>query len=218
MTTSAATRGVAVAVEATIDAGAEVARGVGQAEVVRPEVVPPLGDAMGLVDHEQADARLAHPLDEPGRGEALRSHVEEAHLAGGRPLDHLGVRARVLLGVDERDAVREPARAERLHLVLHERHERRHHDREVVAQQRRELVAERLAGARGHDHEHVAAGEGGLAGLELAGPEGGETEVLPQSCGEIWHVIHPSGGGGGRGPPKRLCCTEVSIRCAESGA
>ena len=123
--------------EATIDAGAEVARGVGQAEVVGPEVVPPLGDAVGLVDHEQADARLAHPLDEPGRGEALGRHVEQAQLAGGRPLDRLGVAPRILLGVDERDPVPEPARAERLDLVLHQRHERRHHDRQVVAQQRR---------------------------------------------------------------------------------
>ena len=85
-TTSAATRGVAVAVEATIDARAEAARGVGQAEVVGPEVVPPLGDAMGLVDHEQADARLAHPLDEPRRREALGSDVEKPQLARRRPL------------------------------------------------------------------------------------------------------------------------------------
>ena len=38
--------------------GAERPRGVGEAEVVGPEVVAPLRDAVGLVDHEQAHPHL----------------------------------------------------------------------------------------------------------------------------------------------------------------
>ena len=63
---SAATCGVAVAVEATIAPGAEPARGVGEAEVVGPEVVPPLRDAVRLVDDEEPDVDLAIASRNPG--------------------------------------------------------------------------------------------------------------------------------------------------------
>ena len=46
---------------------AEPARGVAQAEVVGAEVVAPLGDAVRLVDDEQADVDLADGLQENGR-------------------------------------------------------------------------------------------------------------------------------------------------------
>jgi hypothetical protein len=53
-----------------------------------------------LVHHEEPDVDLAHPLEEPDRREALRSHVEQTQLARRRPPQRLGVRAGVLLGVD----------------------------------------------------------------------------------------------------------------------
>jgi len=115
-----------------------------------------------------------------------------------------------LLRVHQRDAVRQPARVQGLDLVLHERHERRDDDRQVVAQQRRQLVAERLARAGGHDDEHVASGQSGLAGLTLAGPEGGETEVLPQCCGEIRYASHPNDGFGQRRREIPLCDEEFA--------
>ena len=86
--TSRATRGVAVAVEATSARAPSVARGVGEAEVVGPEVVPPLRDAVRLVDHEQADAHLAHALEEAGRGEALGRHVEQAQVTRRGAREH----------------------------------------------------------------------------------------------------------------------------------
>ena len=156
-TMSSATCGVAVAVEATMACGAEPARGVGQPEVVRPEVVAPLGDAVRLVDHEEADPRLADALEEPGRGEPLGRDVEQPRAPGHRAVDRRAVRRRVLLRVDERDLAGRDA-LERLHLVLHQRDERRDHQREVGPHQRGQLVAERLARARRHDDEHVAPG------------------------------------------------------------
>src|SRR5215211_2030217 len=88
------------------------------------------------------------------------------------------------------------ARPERLDLVLHERHERRHHDGEVITQESRELVAERLSGPRGDDHQHVTVRQCGLAGLELARPEAPEAEVLTKGRGEV-HGGHPSAARGG---------------------
>ena len=166
-------------------ARAERPRRVGEAEVVGPEVVSPLGDAVGLVDHEQPDAGRSHPLHESPCREALGRHVEEAQVPGDRPLERSGVRARVLLGVDQRNLVAQAARLKRLHLVLHERHERRHHHRQVVAQERGQLVAERLARPGGHDHEHVAPLQRRLARLALAATEVAEPEELVQRCGQI---------------------------------
>ena len=137
---------------------AEPARRVGEAEVVGPEVVAPLRDAVRLVDDEEADRHLAQRLEEPGRGEALRRDVEQPQLAGARAVEHRAVGLGVLLGVDERDRAAD-APLERLDLVLHQRDERRDDDRQVRAQQRGQLVAERLPGAGRHDDEHVAAGE-----------------------------------------------------------
>ncbi len=42
-----------------------------QPQVIRAEVVAPLGDAVGLVDGEEVHAALGQRVEELGRGEAL---------------------------------------------------------------------------------------------------------------------------------------------------
>jgi hypothetical protein len=133
-----------------------------------------------LVDHEQADLHLAHAFEEARSGEALRSDVEQAQLAGGSASERAGVGGAVLLRVDQRDAVAEPARGERLDLVLHQSHQGRDDDRQVVAQQPGELVAERLPGAGRHHDEHVPVRQRGLAGLALPGAEFAEAEQVAE--------------------------------------
>jgi hypothetical protein len=147
-----------------------------------------------LVHHEQADPRRADALEEAWRAEALGRDVEQAHVAAHRKVDRAAIGRRVLLGVDQRDA---PARnvLEPLDLVLHQRHQRRDHERQVRPHQRRELVAERLARARGHHDQHVPIGQRGRHGLPLAGPEAGEAEELVQ---------RPFGIGGARDRRRRL--------------
>ena len=108
---SFATCGVAVAVEANSERAPSIARGVGQAEVVGAEVVAPLRDAVGLVDDEHADPRVADALDEARRREALGRDVQQAQLARDRALERVAVGRRVLLSVDERDAARRDAPA-----------------------------------------------------------------------------------------------------------
>ena len=166
--------------------GLQPARGVGEAEVVGPEVVPPLRDAVRLVDDEEPDLRRAHRLEERRRGEALGRDVQQPQLARGRALERQAVVGGVLLRVDERGA---PGgrHGERVDLVAHERHERRDDERQVVAHERGQLVAQRLAGARRHDDEHVARGRARRCahGLLLAGAERVEAEVLAQGGGGI---------------------------------
>ncbi len=90
----------------------------GEGQVVGPEVVPPLGHAVGLVDREQGDRA---PVEQPQRGvdaQALGGEVEQVELArqeGG--LDPPPLVA-VLRGVEEARAHAEGR--EGVDLVLHE--------------------------------------------------------------------------------------------------
>ena len=74
-----------------------------------------------------------------------------------------------------------------LHLVLHQRHQRRDHERQVGPHQRRQLVAERLPRAGGHHDQHIAPRQRGLHRLLLAGTEGGEAEVLLECGAGVGH-------------------------------
>ena len=124
-------------------------------EVLGPEVVAPLRHAVRFVDGEEGDA---DPVEQ--RQGAI------AHQAFGRDVEEIE-RARAGVGLDRPDFVEVKRRvqvrglhaglAQRLHLVLHQCDQRRHDDRDTVAEKGRNLVAERLAAAGGHDHEAVAA-------------------------------------------------------------
>ena len=166
---SPATRGVAVAVAAKMERAPSARGDVAEAEVVGPEVVAPLADAVRLVDDEQPDVRLAQPLDEPRGAEALRRHVEHLRAAVERAPQRLVVVGAVALGVDQLGAAVEAA-----DLVDHQRDQRRDDHRQPVVAQRRQLVADRLARAGRHHQQHVAplhrrldralAGRGGTPG------------------------------------------------------
>ena len=115
-----------------------------------------------------------------GRGEALvcetlRRDVEKTPPAGERVLeDPLPVpRGHERVNRRRRDA----AAGELVHLVLHERDERRDDERRARQHQRRELEAERLAGARGHDGEEIPPRERRPHDLFLARAEGPVAEV-----------------------------------------
>ena len=74
---SATTAGVAVAVSASTRSAASSRAALGELEVVGPEVVAPLGDAVRLVDGEQRDPRARELGEEALVVEALRRDVEE---------------------------------------------------------------------------------------------------------------------------------------------
>src|SRR5205807_7360323 len=57
---------------------AELARDASDLEVIRPEVVPPLGDAVRLVDGEERNLERPEPIHEPLARETLGSDVEDA--------------------------------------------------------------------------------------------------------------------------------------------
>ena len=172
---------------------------VRQPQVVRPEVVAPLRQAVRLVDRQPADAGSLDRLQEPAAREPLRRDVQQADLAAADAGQRLGDRLAGHARGDHLDAV-QAARAERGVLVLHQRDQRRDDQRQLPVDQRRQLVAERFARAGGHDREHVAAGQRGLARLALARPEVGEPEPAAQLVGQIGgrrahRTIVPEGSG-----------------------
>ncbi len=123
-------------------------------QVVGPEVVAPVADAVRLVDGEQRERELReHAFDEGFRREALRRDVEQLHLAGEHHVDA----AAVLFGVEVRGEVRrrDAARGERRDLVGHERDERRDHDGDARQIDGGLLEAHALAAARRRDDEHL---------------------------------------------------------------
>ena len=155
---------------------AELLARAAEREVVGAEVVPPLRDAVRLVDHEQAHTAAREAIEEAPVREPLRCDEEQ------RDASRLEVGvAAVLLGAIERgvdEGRRDSDRLEGLDLVLHQRDQRRDHER-AADLERGQHVAEALAAAGRHHPEHVVRRER-LEHLGLAGSEIGVAEAVLQ--------------------------------------
>ena len=130
-----------------------------QFPVFGAEIVAPLRHAMRLVDGEQRQPRaglhLLQRAQEIRHQQALRRHVEDIQLAAHQAAKHLAGRFGGQAGIEEGGLHAELL--ERVHLVLHQRDQRRHHDADAVPQQRGNLVAQRFSAAGRHQHQRVAA-------------------------------------------------------------
>src|SRR2546426_4492650 len=133
--------------------------------VLRAKVVAPLADAVRLVHREESRVRTREALCEALHHQALRRHVEQmvpARVEAGEDLRALPAR---LAAVEK--SGRHARLAQAVHLVLHERDQRRDDDGEAAQVRGGRLVAERFAAARGQHHERVASLENGADGLGL---------------------------------------------------
>ena len=156
-----------------MDAGLRQQRAhLAEPAVLRAEVVPPLADAVRLVDGDEAHAHLRQPAHEAVAAvadQALGRHVQQARVS----LAH-GAHDVALLVLVEGAVVaggRHAVGVQAVHLVLHQRDERRNDHRQPRLEQRRRLEAERLAAARRHHEQRVAAGEDRVHDLALVRPE-----------------------------------------------
>ena len=179
---------------------------IGEAQVVGPEVVAPLAQAVRLVDREErdlapvdggAEASVAEALGrdehEPAEPSASAASTDSASPGGSEALSTCAAPC--------------PAARQRIALIAHERDERRDHDRQPVEGQARELVAERLARARRHHDERVASVERGLDGLLLPGPE----RLVPEQAVQMRGRVHPGNLAAGVDAHRRAC--DVSTSC-----
>ena len=129
----------------------------GELAVFRTEVVPPFADAVRFIDGDLRHLPLAQIVEKARQHQPLGGGVEQLVL----PLPQAAqASARVIRserGVEK--SGRDSARRELVHLILHQRDERRDDDRQTITQQGWELKAERLSAARGQQREDVAARE-----------------------------------------------------------
>ena len=157
-----------------------------QLEVLRPEVVAPFADAVGLVHGDQGADQAAKERPEPGVAEPLGGDVGEGQPAGpelAEATPHLG-------RIEGRGKVRggDAALLERANLVLHEGDERRDDQRGPAKQRGGELVGEALAAAGRGDEEQAPDGEQPLDRLPLPG-----TEVRMTQPTESGVEVEPAG-------------------------
>ena len=123
--------------------------------VVWTEVVSPFADAMGFVDRQKLDRGRSNRVQKSGvpkpfwcdinHGVVPTSHMFE-------PLILLGCRQRT---IDQRGG--NTAIRERVHLIFHQRNQRRHNDRQAGSDQTGQLVAKAFAAARRHYAQAIVA-------------------------------------------------------------
>ena len=97
-----------------------------QLDVLRAEIMPPLGHAVGLVDGEKGDVDAGQALEKGRRHQPLGRDVEQVQLVRMQLRQHPP-----RLGRPERRIVegrRHAIGPQAVHLVLHQRDQRRHHD------------------------------------------------------------------------------------------
>ena len=150
------------------------------AAVLRPEIVPPLRDAVGLVHGVERDLHLAKQRDVLLLGQGLGRHVQELGLAGEQVLAHfVDLLAREGRVEEMRHAggARLEA-ADQVHLVLHQGDQRRDDDRSPLHHQGRQLIAQRLAAPGGHQDKGVTPFDQMVDDLFLVRLEGVIAEEL----------------------------------------
>ena len=147
----------------------QLRRKPGDLQIAGPEVLTPLGDAVGLVHRHQGDGRLPGQGEQPLSRQPLRGGVQQLVLPLPGPLVH---QAQLLPG---EGAVEKggghPGAGEGGHLVLHQGDQGGDHQGDPGQQQGGHLVAQGLAPAGGHHPQHVPAGQDGPDELLLPGAE-----------------------------------------------
>ena len=137
--------------------------------VIGAKIVPPLADAVCLVDGQQLQIHAADRLEEPPAAKPLRRHVHQPEPARGHLVEPLVLLGRGQRAVDERD--RQAERFELIDLVLHQGDQRRDDQRQSLQDHGRQLVAEAFSPSGGHDAEAIPPGQDRRNHLLLAMPE-----------------------------------------------
>ena len=175
----------------------------GEGQVVRPEIMTPLGDAMRLVDRHQAHGGPLEAAEKLVERKSLGRDVQQVETARCKLAEHVQPLAFGLRAVEVRGRDAVPPRA--VHLVLHQGNERAYNHARARQQAGGELVAQRLAPAGGHHRKHVAAIENRTHRFALTGKEG----VVPENGAQRLvnpRVVDPRALGqrhGRRGYPRR---------------
>ena len=134
---------------------ADLVERLAESHVVRPEIVAPLAQAVRLVDREKRDLHALQCAEKRLRTEALRRDIDQLVAPRPHPVQALLLVFPRHRRVDQRR--RDALRKQRVHLVLHQRDQRRDDQRHTLKTKCRQLIAQRLPAAGRHHHQPVAA-------------------------------------------------------------
>ena len=166
-----------------IDAVAELS----DVEVVRAEVIAPLGDAVRLIDDDVGEVHVPEVLPEEARGETLGGYVEELVVAvGGVVEGEIDVAFRHA-GIDGYGA--DAPVAQVLDLVLHQGYERGDDKGKPRLHHGRNLKADGFAAAGWEDCEHVTAFHRRLHNFLLLGAEAVVAPIFLQNLSCCHHMF-----------------------------
>ena len=139
-----------------------------------------------LVNRDELDVPALQVGEKAGEHQAFRRNVEQAIFAVVQATEtfsgFLGVQRRV------QKCRRDAAGLERVHLIFHQRDQRRDDDGKAVAGERGQLETQRFAAARGQQGEDIFARERILDDLRLQWTERREAEVLLQQREQVWRA------------------------------
>src|SRR3954466_12065929 len=159
----------------------------GEHTVARPEITPPLGDAMGFVNHEKAGTN-ALGLEFPAQPlEALRRDVQQPKAT----VLNLGLNPDLLIFAQRaiETCRRKAPRNRRLYLVLHKGDQRRDNDSEAAEYQGGYLKEDGLATPGGQHGEGVSALQNGADYRRLGRPEIGVAEMVLEKPAGFHHGV-----------------------------
>ena len=139
-------------------------------QIAGAEILPPLGDAVGLVHRHQWDVQTLGQLGKPFGKEPLGGHIKQ--LIFPRPGSAVGVPdVGFGLGAVEK-AGGDPRLPQRHDLIRHQRDEGGDDDGHPGQEQCGDLVAHGFAASGGHDPQHVTVGQNAVDKSLLPGAEG----------------------------------------------
>ena len=158
-----------------------------------PEVVPPLGHAVGLVHRDQRDLHRSGKLQKLFALQPFRRHIDDLV----DPLPGVFQRKQILLpgqGAVEISAP-DPGGLQSPNLILHQRNQGRDHQGDPREHQRRDLIAHGFARAGGHDAQGVPALQQRRDQRLLGRPEGLIPEMLIEQPPGLGHPLTLRHGG-----------------------
>ena len=161
----------------------------------RPEVVTPGADAVGFVDHQQADVQRLEPRQAIQPIELLGSQKQDAQLSSTRPIEGVLVLSLFLIAVYSAGSDVEALR-QMIELVAHQGQQRRDDHCDPAECHRSQLVDQRLSVACGLNRQQIGPRQQSLDRLALAGAEAVKTKpvadnVVDFGCGSRCHTNEP---------------------------
>ena len=145
-------------------------------QIAGPEILPPLGDTVGLIHRHKGQANGLHQPQKSIVGQPLGGDIEELYLSPGGAAKDLPVFLKTHGGVEA--LRRHPRLPQCGHLILHQGNQRRDHQRQSRQKQGRNLVAHGLTRTGGHDPEGIPARKQSIDHGLLPRTEGIVAEIL----------------------------------------